>query len=121
MICLLGSQIVSDASSATSFGDALRIAVLGTVLSSSPSCTSKARSSCSPVRWSTVRLVTSAFASEQRASNSVISGPAAAASIDSVAEAKELAKKLQDLGPEAGTAHVGTGFEDDAALFRNRR
>ncbi len=36
--------------------------------------------------------------------------------IDSVAEAKELAKKLKDQGHEAGTAHVGTGFEDDAQM-----
>lgn len=43
-------------------------------------------------------------------------GSAGSGRVDSVAEALELAKRLQDAGHEAGTCHVGTGFEDDAEM-----
>jgi hypothetical protein len=36
--------------------------------------------------------------------------------IDSPAEAKQLAQKLRGLGHEAGTVHIGCGFEDDATM-----
>ncbi len=43
-------------------------------------------------------------------------GCAGSGRIDSVAEAKEFAKKMKDAGHDAATAHVGTGFEDDAQM-----
>lgn len=43
-------------------------------------------------------------------------GSAGSGRVDSPADAEELARKLKSLGHEAGTVHVGSGFEDDAEM-----
>lgn len=43
-------------------------------------------------------------------------GSAGSGRVDKPGDAIELARRLQDAGHEAGTTHVGTGFEDDADM-----
>jgi hypothetical protein len=43
-------------------------------------------------------------------------GSAASGRVDSVTDAEVLARKFKALGHEAATLHVGSGFEDDAAM-----
>jgi hypothetical protein len=45
-------------------------------------------------------------------------GSAASARVDAVEDAQAVARKFKDLGHEAVTLHVGTGFEDDAQIDR---
>jgi hypothetical protein len=43
-------------------------------------------------------------------------GCAGSGRVDSLTDAEVLARKLKSLGHEAGTVHVGSGFEDDAQM-----
>src|SRR3954465_11615521 len=43
-------------------------------------------------------------------------GSTASGRVDAVGDAEALAKKFKDLGHDAATLHVGTGFEDDQQM-----
>jgi len=43
-------------------------------------------------------------------------GSTASGRVDAVTDAEPLARRFKDLGHEAATVHVGTGFEDDAQI-----